>query len=247
MVNFQGFDINEEDIIALLKRDLKYNEVCRRYLALNIIREEAHKQNIEVSDEEIQAESESIRRELRLESAEKTLAWLREQQLSAETWQESIRDRLLTQKLADTLFHDTAKTQFEQNKLDYEQVALYRLIVPNIQTAQEIIYQIEENETTFFEAAHLYDIDAERRAYCGYEGQLSRWVMDPNISASVFGANAQEVVGPFTLKEGQALFFVDRFIKPELTDEIYQQIRDRKFQQWLDRELQRRQPSVIEA
>ena len=242
MIDFLGIDIREADIIDLLKRDLQYNEVCKRYITLTIIRAEAQKRAIEVSEAEIQAESDSIRRDMRLESAKETLEWLSEQQLSADTWQESIRDRLLAQKLADDMFESAAKTQFEQNKLDYERAALYRIVVPNIQTAQEIIYQIEEDETNFFEAAHLYDIDADRRAYCGYEGQLSRWVLDPDISASVFGANPHEVVGPFTLKEGQALFFVDEFITPELTDDIYQEIRDRKFQQWLDREVQRRQP-----
>ena len=242
MVDYLGIEISTADIIDLLRRDLKLTAVCRQILSLSIIHDEAAARSLEVTEGEIQAEGERLRREMRLESAEKTLAWLDEQQLSAAEWEESIRDHLLTKKLADALFKETAKVQFEQNKLDYEQVALHRIVVENAQIAQELSYQLEENEINFFEAAHLYDIDPVRRAYCGYEGEKSRWALDPDIAASVFGANPQEVIGPFSLEEGHVLYFVDRFITPELTDEIYQEIRDRKFRQWLETEIQRLQP-----
>lgn len=242
MVTFSGIDIRAEELIDILRRDLKFNELARRALSLRIIHTEAAKRHVEVEDAELQTESDRMRRELKLESAQKTMSWLDEQNLSADEWEESIRDRLLTQKLADAMFKDAARAQFVQNKLDYEQASLYRVIVPSVQVAQELIYQIEENEITFFEAAHLYDIDPLRRAYCGYEGNISRWTLDPDIAASVFGAEPLTVLGPYTLKEGHALFFVDSFIVPELTDEIYQEIRDHKFQQWLAAEIQRLSP-----
>lgn len=242
MVNYLGIDISAEDIADLLRQDLKLVDVCRQILSLSIIHDEAVARSLSVSEAEIQAEGERLRREMRLESAEKTLAWLAEQQLSADEWEESIRDHLLTKKLADDLFKEAAKVQFEQNKLDYEQVALYRLVVENPKMAQELSYQLEEREINFFEAAHLYDCDPLRRAYCGYEGQKSRWTLAPDIAASVFGASPQAVIGPLSLEEGHVLYFVDRFIAPEFTDEVYQEIRDRKFRQWLESEILRLQP-----
>lgn len=242
MVLFTGIDIDSEDLVALLKRDLKFNEICRQLLGLSIVRQEAAQRAIQITENEIQSKSDAIRRELRLESAEKTMEWLGEQHLSAAEWEESLKDRLLMNKLADAMFKEAAKSYFDQNRLDYEQVLLYRIVVQNIHVAQELIYQIEEKEINFFEAAHRYDIDPARRAYCGYLGQVSRWSLEPDIAAGVFGAKPQEVVGPFPVSEGYAIFWVDRFILPELTDEIYQEIRDRKFQAWLDAEIQRLQP-----
>ncbi len=242
MVDFSGIDISVDEMVSLLRRDLQFNTICQKVLSISIIREEAAQRSLEVSEQEIQSECDSIRRELRLESAEKTFEWLIEQHLSADEWEESIRDRLLAQKLADTLFQAVAKAKFEQNKLDYDQVELYRIIVPNFQLAQELIYQIEENEINFFEAAHTFDIDPLRRAYCGYEGQLSRWALEPDIAASIFEATPHEVIGPFPLKEGHALYFIDKFITPELTDSLYQEIRDREFKQWLASEIKSLQP-----
>ncbi|MEL6551849.1 MAG: peptidylprolyl isomerase [Cyanobacteria bacterium J06621_11] len=242
MVTFSGIDIGAEELIDILRRDLQFNEVAERALSLRIIHTESAHRHIEVKDTELQAESERIRRELKLESAQKTMDWLNEQNLSADEWEEGIRDHILTGKLADAMFKDAAQTHFIQNKLDYEQASLYRVIVPTAQIAQELIYQIEENEINFFEAAHLYDVDPLRRAYCGYEGNVSRWSLDPDIAASVFGSEPLTVIGPCALQEGHALFFVDSFMTPEFTDEIYQEIRDHKFREWLAAEIQRLSP-----
>lgn len=242
MVRFTGIDIDSDDLVVLLKRDLKFNGVCRQLLGLSIVRQEAARRGVQVSEAEVQQESDTLRRDLSLESAERTMEWLDEQHLSAVEWEESIRDRLLMQKLADAMFKEATKAYFDRNRLDYEQVMLYRIIVQNIHVAQELIYQIEEKEINFFEAAHRYDIDPIRRAYCGYQGQVSRWSLEPDVAAGVFGAKPQEVVGPFPISEGHAIFWIDRFIVLELTDEIYREIRDRKFQTWLDSEIQRLQP-----
>lgn len=180
-----------------------------------------------------------MRRELQLESAQKTQDWLKERMITADEWEESIRDRLLAQKLADAMFSDTATQQFNQQKLDYERISLYKIVTADRALAQELAYQIEEEETSFFEAAHRYDSDPARRRCCGYEGEISRWALSPDVAASVFGAPAQTVIGPVVLEQAYGLFFVDEFIEPELTPETYRTIRDRLFYEWLDRELQR--------
>ncbi len=242
MINFLGIDISTEDIVVLLRRSLTFTSACREVLSLSLVQTEAAMRSLEVSEAEIQIESDALRRRLQLESTEKTLAWLSEQQLSAAEWEESIRDRLLKEKLADAMFGEATRLYFTQNKLNYERVVLYQILVETAQVAQELSYQIEEREISFFEAAHIYNKHALQRDHCGYEGHKSRWMLNPDVAASVFGASPQAVVGPLSVAGGHALFFVDRFIASELTDEIYAEIRDRKFQQWLDAEIQRLQP-----
>ncbi|MEO0648472.1 MAG: peptidylprolyl isomerase, partial [Cyanobacteria bacterium J06650_10] len=88
MVTFSGIDIGAEELIDILRRDLQFNEVAERALSLRIIHAESAHRHIEVIDTELQAESERIRRELKLESAQKTMDWLNEQNLSADEWEE---------------------------------------------------------------------------------------------------------------------------------------------------------------
>ena len=105
-------------------------------------------------------------------------------------------DRLIAKKLAESLFAKEAEKFFAQNKLNFDQIALYQMILPDERLAQELFYQIEEREISFYEAAHLYEIDERRRHQCGYEGKLYRWSFKPDISAIIFSAKRKEVFGP---------------------------------------------------
>lgn len=243
MVNLASADIQLENVIDLLKRDLSFHTICRQLMYQRIIRAHALDRGIDVTESEIQAEADRIRRELRLESAQKTIEWLQEKMITADEWEESIRDRLLTQKLADAMFGEAARQEFNQKRLDYERVCLYKIVLADSNLAQELAYQIEEKEISFFEAAHQYDSDFHRQRCCGYEGEVTRWSLPPDVAASLFGAPAQTVIGPVSVGQNSqrqfALFFADEFIEPQLTEETYRSICDRLFYEWLDRELQR--------
>ncbi|KAM3099989.1 peptidylprolyl isomerase [Phormidesmis sp. 146-35] len=197
----------------------------------------AQERGIIITSEEIQAEADRQRRENRLERAIDTLNWLREQLISAEDWETGIYNQQLSQKLAESLFHSEAERFFAQNRLDFEQVALYQIIVPYHTLAQELFYQIEEAEISFYEAAHLYDIDEQRRRQCGFEGVLYRGNLQPELAAVVFGANAGEVVRPVQTDRGYHLLMVEEFVSAQLTTETHQEIVQRLFQEWLESEL----------
>ena len=229
--------IEADEIVFYLKKNQQLKFVNQKILSQKIIETAAQERGITITAQEIQAEADRIRYEMRLEKASQTLAWLASEMISPEEWEAGMRDRLLAKKLAQTLFgHEVEKT-FVQNKLDYEQILLYQIIVPYQKLAQEIFYQIEEEEISFYEAAHLYDIDERRRHLCGYEGKLYRWGLKPDLAAAIFSAQPGELIGPFTTEQGYHLFMVEQFIPAELTPEISQQIIDKMFNQWLSGEL----------
>jgi parvulin-like peptidyl-prolyl isomerase len=239
MIDCADMGIQLEGVVDLLKRELTFHTICRQLAYQKIIRTHSKERGIQVADSEIQAEADCMRREQHLESVQKTQAWLQERMITADEWEDSIRNRLISQKLADAMFGEAAIRQFNQRKLDYEKISLYKIMVSDGSLAQELAYQIEEKEISFFEAAHHYDIQPERRHCCGYEGEVSRWTLPPDIAASVFAAPVQTVIGPFVIGEDYGLFFVDEFIEPTLTEETHRAICDRLFYEWLESELKR--------
>ena len=116
MIDFSGLGIQLESVVDLLKRELTFHTICRQLVYQRMIRASAKDRGIEVTDDEIQAEADRIRRELRLENAQKTLEWLQERMITADEWEASICDRLLSRKLADAMFGETATHQFNQQK-----------------------------------------------------------------------------------------------------------------------------------
>ena len=237
MVDFLGVSIALDEIVSILKRNIQLKEVCQKILHQRIIEQAAQERGITVTPEEIQAEADRLRREKHLEKVADTLAWLAEQMITADEWEAGIRDSLLAQKLAESLFAKEVEKFFAQNRLDFEQILLYQIIVPYERVAREIIYQIDEEEISFYEAAHFYDIDEKRRHQCGYEGKLYRWSLKPDIAAVVFSAQPEEVIGPLQTEQGFHILMLLEFIPAELTPERYQEILNRMFKEWLAIEL----------
>ncbi|MEB3179373.1 MAG: peptidylprolyl isomerase [Nostocaceae cyanobacterium] len=228
---------NPDEIVSFLKKNISLKNLWQQVLFQKVIDKAAQERGITVTAEEIQAEADRVRRENRLEKAADTLAWLADQMITPEDWETGIRELLLQKKLSATMFAGEVEKFFAQNSLDFEQILLYQIIVPSQKIAQELFYQIEESEISFYEAAHLYDIDENRRQQCGFDGRIYRFALKPDIASVVFSAKLKEVIGPVQSEQGYHLFMVAEFIPAELTPERSQEIMGRMFQDWLAAEV----------
>jgi len=237
MKDFSQPLIEASEIIELLRRELQLKTFTQKVLQKKVIEKAAQERGLTVTPEEIQVVGDQLRREKRLEKAADTIAWLVDQMISVEDLEAGIRDRLLAQKLAQHLFSKEVEKVFVQNKLQFDQIILYQIVVANQQLAQELFYQIQEGEISFFDAAHLYDIDENRRHLCGCEGKVYRWGLKPDIAVAVFSAQPGEVIRPIETERGYHLFLVEKFLPAELTPQRYQEILHNMFNEWLSNEV----------
>jgi parvulin-like peptidyl-prolyl isomerase len=237
MKDFSQPLIEASEIIELLRRELQLKTFTQKVWQKKVIEKAAQERGLTVTPEEIQVVGDQLRREKRLEKAADTIAWLVDQMISVEDLEAGIRDRLLAQKLAEHLFSKEVEKVFVQNKLQFDQIILYQIVVATRQLAQELFYQIQEGEISFFDAAHLYDIDENRRHLCGCEGKVYRWGLKPDIAVAVFSAQPGEVIRPIETERGYHLFLVEKFLPAELTPQRYQEILHNMFNEWLSNEV----------
>ena len=238
MIDRNEIIVSSDEIVDRLKRNLAYQAVVRQVAVQEAIDRVASERGVQISPEAIEAEAERMRRDHRLEKASDTHQWLNERMISVEDWEAGIGDRLLYKALAKDLFDSEVEDYFAHHKLDYDLLVLYRIVVPNEALAKEIYYQIKEEETSFYEAAHLHDMDDKRRYCCGFDGKIYRWSLSPDIAPAIWSAKVGEVIGPLQLEETYHLFLVEDRIEASLTPDIRQAIIDKLFKDWLDRELQ---------
>ena len=236
-VNFFGLPIEFAEIISYLRKNLQLKEVCQQILYRRIIERVARERGLTVDDEEIQAELDRQRRDRDLEMNADLLTWLKDRLLDRETWEDSIRDRLLAQKLNQRLFSLEVERFFNQNPSAFEQVLLYQIVVSSAAEALEILYRLQEAQISFYEAAHFYDISEKRRLQCGYEGKIYRAQLRPDIAAIVFSGAVGQAIGPLETDAGYCLLLVEEFFSAQLTSERFKEILERLFQQWLALEL----------
>ena len=235
VINFHGITINSDEITVFLKQQMTLREICCQIVYERIIEQAATARNIAVTAEEINQEAEEVRRAKRLEKASDTLEWLEEEITTIDEWEEAIRKKLLAKKLAQELFASEAEIYFNQNRVNFERFVLYQLVVPYEKLAQELFYQIEEEEISFYQAVHLYDIDEQRRYVCGYEGEVRRWDYPPDMAAAIFKTPIAvgELISPIRSEQGYHLFKIENYLPAQFTPEVQQEIIDRLFGQWL--------------
>jgi parvulin-like peptidyl-prolyl isomerase len=237
MTNLLGESVELDEIIDFLKSNLQLKEVMQKIAYQKIINQAAQERGLTVTSDEIQAEANRQRHEKRLEKASDTLAWLTDQMIAPEDWEVGIRNNLLSKKLTEHLFAKEVEKFFAQNKINFDKILLYQILVSDGNLAQEIFYQIEEQEISFYQAAHLYDISEKRRQQFGFEGEISRWQLKPAIASVVFSAPLGEVSIPMQSPQGYHLFLVEKHLPAELTPEKYQELMDEMFNNWLASEL----------
>lgn len=238
-IDFHGIPIEIAEVLATLRQNMSLVEVCEQTLKQKIILQTADSQDITVTPEEIQNEVDEIRRNKHLEKASDTLAWLNEQMVTAEEWEIAIHSHLLAQKLATYLFEEKVESYFAERRLNFDRFVIYQISVDCQNFAQELFYQIEEEEISFYEAAHLYNLNEKARSLCGYTGETNRLNFSPDIAAAIFQDPLPigVLLGPIQTEEVHHLVRIEKYIPADLTPIVRQEILDSLFEEWISKEL----------
>lgn len=240
MTDFSKITIEPKEIIAFLKQDLQLNAVYQQIISRKIIVQAAQNLGLNISPLELQNELDRILHELHFYRPESISAWLDEQMITWYDLERRVCDQLLANKLAHSLFSQEVEDFFFQHQRDFEKVLLYKITVPYESLAQAIFYQIIEEEISFYEAAHLYDVDAVSRLYCGYAGKQARQELNSEMAELLFNANVGEVIGPIKSEtEMYELYLVDDLFVSELTAEVYEKLLHQRLEAWLRDEIKR--------
>jgi parvulin-like peptidyl-prolyl isomerase len=229
--------VRDGDMTAFLKTKRQYHQCYEKLLHHRIIRHAAQQRQITVTPQEVQTAADLFRHQQRLQRAADTVAWLEHEMIEPSHWEQGIQDDLLMQKLADVLFAQQIEPLFAQNRLHYEKLVMYQLLVGSAKLAKELFYQIQEAEISFYEAAHLYDCQEERRQRCGFEGLIARSALAPEFAAAVMTVPLGQVVAPIETTAGHHLLMVEAIQPPELTPEVRDQIQQALFDEWLQSEM----------
>ncbi|MEB3357722.1 MAG: peptidylprolyl isomerase [Synechococcales bacterium] len=191
-----------------------------------------------VTPDEVQAEIDQFCIQMHLYTPPRLSFWLSEQMITFADLERRTYEKLLAAKLARELFGEQVQAFFAQNQSSFDEVQLYKIVVPYQSLAQELFYQIEEEEISFYEAAHLYDVDERRRLQCGYEGKQQRRLFKPEVAELLFTATLGEVIAPIQAAEDvYELYLVDEVFTATLTPKLYEDILDKFLQEWLNNEF----------
>jgi parvulin-like peptidyl-prolyl isomerase len=204
-----------------------------------IITQVATQRGIEAEDHELQHAADQFRQDHSLFSAAATWDWLKAHQLSIEDLEKVVRQQVVTAKVSDQLIAPQVEAFYAEHQLDYIQIIMREVMVPNQNLAMELFCALQEREISFWDVANQYIQDPELRRTGGYRGPVSREDLPPPIAAAVFAARPPQVLKPVLSRKQSHLIFVEALIKPVLDEGLRSQIQAKLFDQWLDDQIQK--------
>ncbi|NET66889.1 MAG: peptidylprolyl isomerase [Moorea sp. SIO1G6] len=233
----KSITINAEDILDQVKLSLKTYDIVEAIITRQVIANAVAKAGIKIETEELQEMADKYRLMHQLHSAEDTHAWMKQNNLSLDDFEELVYNHALSTKLAVHLFGDKIEPYFYEHKLDYDGVVMHEVIFDNKDLALELFYAIGEGEMSFYDVAHQYIEDKELRRKGGYRGILYRQDLKPEISAAIFAAKPPQVIKPIVTAKGVHLIFVEEIIEIQLDNWLRNKIATDLFNEWINRSL----------
>lgn len=193
----------------------------------------ARAQGFEATPEEIRELFVEMRYMMRLESGEALRAWMADNAVTAEVMSEACAQIVLRRKLRETITSDMVERHYVENRPSYDRVALYRIRVEDPDVAQELRALVLNEDESFCLLAMEHSVDEATAHMGGYLGEIARGELAGDIEATVFGAEAGDVVGPVRTEGGWEVFLVHA-VRTQPLEEVAEEIREAKFEEMIE-------------
>jgi parvulin-like peptidyl-prolyl isomerase len=208
-----------------------------------VIRQEASELGLEPPDEEVQEQMREFRKARNLYAAADTERFLQRRGCSVDEFYEAMELAWLEGALRVRYADQPAERYFLQHTADYNSAVLSELVVADEEVARELLLQIRDEDEDFASLARRYSTAASR-GNAGFIGEVRRGSLSAQESAAVFGAAADEVVGPFPCQRQFRLLRVHEVRRAVFTDAVRGEIVEQLWSEWLFRRVRAAQPEI---
>jgi len=230
---FQEAMFTSEEVCRALAMMGQLDEVLLEALRTRCLPEWAEGLGVEVTDEEVQAIADEYRAAHGLHEAEETERFLARAGLSEEEFFAYCRAQALRRAARDKLGTEEAvREHFLAHPGDFDQARISRIVVGELELANELRMRVAEDGEDFHVLARTYSEDAEGRWAGGYAGLVRREDLGPEAAARVFTSAPQSLVGPVSEGEQHVLILVEEVLKSRLDDEAQEEIKGRLLADW---------------
>lgn len=229
--------IPNQRILKYLKLSGQLSPIVEDIVKQEIVLSKAQDLGIKVSEKDLQQKSDSLRIAKKLYTTEDTLAWLKEQYLTLDDFEELVRLEVTIEKLMQNLFTAEVEPFFYKHQQDFVGAVMYEVFLNDNDLALDLFYSLTENEITFNQVVNDHISDPQQRRLGGYKGIVTRQNLRPEISSAIFAAQPPQIIRPIITSVGVHLIYVEEIIQPVLNDLLRSQILHQLFNNWLKQEM----------
>ncbi len=228
-----GSEITNSDVSIYLKATGAYKDAIQELVRRKAVSDYAEKNNISVSDDELQNEVNDKRKELKLFATQDVQKYLSGLGLNIDQWADWLDYSLLESKVKDAVItEDGIEKYFAENKLQFRKVHLYKISLDNKDKSDEIYMELNDDGKKFFDLALQYSNDDTTKYGGGYMGEIGRGTLKLMLEQKVFATQPGDLVGPVEDNGNFSIYKVADYIDAELTDDFKAKLKDTLFKMW---------------
>jgi parvulin-like peptidyl-prolyl isomerase len=217
---------------------------CWRWVVEQIAMQQAAAElEIEATAADVEEQMADYRRNLNLYAAADTEQFLQGRTCTVDDFAEGMEQLWIGKQLRRRFAEEPAERYFMQHSTDYDTAILSELVVDDEGAARELLLQYRDEGADFAALVRKYSV-GESRDKAGFLGEVRRRALRGREAAAIFGAQPDEVAGPFPQARQFRLLRIHDVRRAVLSDAVRAEITTQLWQEWLSRRVRASQPAI---
>lgn len=164
-------------------------------------------------------------------------AWLNYYHMSAEQLTAIALRQLKLEKFKHLTWDTHIETDFLKGKAQLDRFICSILRTKNAELAQELYFRLKEGEQNFADLAPHYSEGPEAQTG-GLIGPVVASTMHPKLLQILSTSQPGKLCPPQRLEEWFVIVRLEQYLPAQLDDTIRRQLLERRFQEWLEQQIQ---------
>lgn len=242
----QFLTIGEENIslpqaLGYLRASGDLQQFLMRILRQHVITKEiAQRKDLEVDSSQIEQAIVNFRLQNQLVNPQSFDQWLTSQGTNYVDFRKQVTAGLKFELLKQAIVSGKVQEIFEQNKDNFEQVILSRIVVDNLAKAEELKSQLEQKPDQFEKLAKEHST-ASDRLFNGMMGAVTMGQLPEPIRLLLKDAQPGDIIGPVEFQNLYSILRLEQRIPATLAGQLKQNLEEQVFEQWWQLQLQNQQ------
>ena len=193
---------------------------------------------IECSSEEVETAKQEFLNQNRLTDPNRLQAWLDYTHLQPNEWEEIAIRNYKVKKFKQETWGPKLESYFLQRKRDLDQVVYSLLRTRDHNTATELYFRLQNQESNFEELAQAYSQGPESQTR-GIVGPVPVTSPNEKVSKILLQSEVGQLWPPVRVGEWSIIVRLEKLISAQLNDGTRQKLLNELFSKWLEEEVKK--------
>ncbi len=194
-------------------------------------------QDIRLNPEEEAAALEQFYAQPQFKEEAQRQAWLNYYRMSADQLSAQALRQLKLEKFKHLTWDGHLEADFLKSKAQMDRFICSILRTKNAELSQELYFRLKEGEQTFADLAPQYSEGPEAQTN-GLIGPVVASTMHPKLMQILSTSQPGQLCPPQRLEEWFVIVRLEQYLPAQLDDTIRRQLLERRFQEWLEQQIQ---------